>query len=153
MASDVTQEADDVLKTLVLATDGSDSARGAHRLARELLEAVPAAHLHVVYVRADMEYLLAPDIVLPDEVVAAAEAFGRELESRVRAEFEAFADRLTFVHRQGHPATEICRLADQLDADLIIVGSHGRGALERTFIGSVSRAVLNQTKRPVLVAR
>ena len=142
-----------MLKTFVLATDGSESARGAHRLAADLMQAVPDARLTVVYVRADMQYLVAPDIVLPDELVAAEEAFEQTLAGRIRDEFGRFGDRVTFVRREGHPATEICRVADQLDADIIIIGSHGRGALERTFIGSVSRAVLNQTRRPVLVAR
>ncbi|MCL8207043.1 MAG: universal stress protein [Actinomycetia bacterium] len=142
-----------MLKTFVLATDGSESANGAHRLAADLLQAVADGRLTVVYVRADAQYLLAPDIVVPDALIEAEEAFEKALEERIYKEFAAFAGRVTFVRRQGHPATEICRVADQLDADVIIVGSHGRGALERTFIGSVSRAVLNQTRRPVLVAR
>ncbi|GAB4215542.1 MAG: universal stress protein [Rhodoferax sp.] len=43
--------------------------------------------------------------------------------------------------------------AVSLQADLIIMGSHGRNGLEKLVLGSVAHAVLSHTKLPVLVAR
>lgn len=53
----------------------------------------------------------------------------------------------------GDPATEILNLANAWDADLIIVGSHDRGPIERLFMGSVSAKVLHKARSSVLVAR
>jgi nucleotide-binding universal stress UspA family protein len=53
----------------------------------------------------------------------------------------------------GDPADEIVAYADNHDVDLIVVGSRGRGTLASTLLGSVSHAVLQEARRPVLVVR
>ena len=53
----------------------------------------------------------------------------------------------------GDTVDEIVAYADSHDADLIIVGSRGRGALAGTLLGSVSRGVLRESRRPVLIVR
>jgi len=52
----------------------------------------------------------------------------------------------------GEPAAEILKLAQELDADFIVMGFEGlRGLGKLRALGSVSRAVLEQTERPALV--
>ena len=53
----------------------------------------------------------------------------------------------------GDPAKKIVELSEAWPADLIIVGSHDRNPLERIFMGSVSRSVLNRARCAVFVAR
>ncbi|HKC89031.1 MAG TPA: universal stress protein [Blastocatellia bacterium] len=53
----------------------------------------------------------------------------------------------------GSPATVIIEKADEWEADLIVVGSHGHTALGRFFFGSVSQKVLHEARRSVRVAR
>jgi nucleotide-binding universal stress UspA family protein len=53
----------------------------------------------------------------------------------------------------GNAAHSIVRYADSIDADLIVVGTRGHGAIAGTLLGSVSRSVLHEAKRPVLVVR
>jgi nucleotide-binding universal stress UspA family protein len=54
---------------------------------------------------------------------------------------------------EGNPATQIVELARRRRADMIIVGSRGRGAVAGTLLGSVSKAVVNSADCPVLVVR
>jgi nucleotide-binding universal stress UspA family protein len=54
---------------------------------------------------------------------------------------------------EGDPATEILKFADELHADLIAMGSHGRTGVMCLLMGSVSREVLDQAQCPVLVVR
>jgi nucleotide-binding universal stress UspA family protein len=51
----------------------------------------------------------------------------------------------------GDVATTICRVAEDLPADVIIVGSHGRTGLKRIVMGSVSEHVVRHAPCPVLV--
>jgi nucleotide-binding universal stress UspA family protein len=53
----------------------------------------------------------------------------------------------------GHPAYEIVSLADNRNADLVIVGSRGHGALAGALLGSVSREIVQHASVPVLVAK
>ena len=54
---------------------------------------------------------------------------------------------------RGDPVDEIVAYADTVDADLIVVGSRGHGAVASALLGSVSRGVLREARRPVLVVR
>ena len=52
---------------------------------------------------------------------------------------------------RGDPADEIVRIADELDADVVVVGANAKGFLRRAVLGSVSGSVLRAAHRPVLV--
>jgi len=51
----------------------------------------------------------------------------------------------------GHPAVKILEVADRLDVDLIVMGTHGKGVLEYALLGSVAEKVLKKSTRPVFV--
>ena len=73
-----------------------------------------------------------------DEALELAEARGIEVRTRL----------LT-----GAAAKQIVAYADEIDANLIVVGSRGLGAIGSTLLGSVSRKVLHDARRPVLIVR
>jgi nucleotide-binding universal stress UspA family protein len=50
----------------------------------------------------------------------------------------------------GDPATEILKLAAEIRADLIVMGTHGRSGLGRLLLGSVAEGVLREAPCPVL---
>jgi nucleotide-binding universal stress UspA family protein len=52
---------------------------------------------------------------------------------------------------EGKPWRIICQLADELDAEPIVLGARGLGRVESALLGSVSTAVAFHAKRPVLV--
>lgn len=51
----------------------------------------------------------------------------------------------------GHAAPQILRAAERHKADVIVMGTHGKGALQHTFLGSVAEQVLHKSKKPVFV--
>jgi nucleotide-binding universal stress UspA family protein len=53
----------------------------------------------------------------------------------------------------GNAVDEIVAYADLEDADMIVVGSRGHGAIAGMLLGSVSRGILSESKRPVAVIR
>lgn len=57
---------------------------------------------------------------------------------------------ITVTLREGKPVQEILDMAGSLPADLVVLGTHGRGALERSVIGSVAGAVLGRARCPVV---
>ncbi|KAF5751917.1 universal stress protein A-like protein [Tripterygium wilfordii] len=59
----------------------------------------------------------------------------------------------TTIMEVGDPKDEICKAVEKLDIQLLILGSHGRGAIQRAFLGSVSNYCVHNAKCPVLVVR
>jgi nucleotide-binding universal stress UspA family protein len=57
----------------------------------------------------------------------------------------------TALQVQGATAETIVREAERLHADLVVLGSHGHGALRRALLGSVSEHVLHHAGRPLLI--
>ena len=53
----------------------------------------------------------------------------------------------------GHPVDQIVRYTAELDVDLVIMGSRGKGGLADVTMGSTSRRVLRRCTKPVLVVR
>ncbi len=53
--------------------------------------------------------------------------------------------------REGSPGTEICASAREWGADMVVLGTHGRGGLTRLLMGSTAEAVVRHAPCPVLV--
>jgi nucleotide-binding universal stress UspA family protein len=61
--------------------------------------------------------------------------------------------KVTEVTRQGHAAEQIAKFADSGKFELLVMGSHGHGALASLMVGSVASKVLANSKVPVLIVR
>ncbi len=86
---------------------------------------------------------------LKDFVESRLETFVRE---REKAKLPVFARAVTHL-RLDAPAEEIAQLASDLEADLVIVGTHGRRGMRRLLLGSVAEGVVRLAPSPVLVVR
>ena len=53
--------------------------------------------------------------------------------------------------RPGYPVEEILKAADEEDCSVMVLGTHGKGILMQTFLGSVARSVLDRAKKPVFI--
>jgi nucleotide-binding universal stress UspA family protein len=140
------------MDSILIATDGSPAAHEAAQFGLELAAEHTAA---VTFVS------IAPALdVIPSGGLCFAGAKPHEL---TEADREPLDEALELAKEAGVPARlqllrgdaadEIVAYADTIDADLIVVGSRGHGALASALLGSVSRAVLRESRRPVLVVR
>jgi nucleotide-binding universal stress UspA family protein len=144
---------EDTMKRLLIATDGSGSAREALEFGLDLA-AEQDACAFVVYVAPAVDVMpyanfavVAP--TLPHEL----SEHDRELLNEAA---EIAAEKGVAVKTEllkGNPADEIVAFADSVGADLIVVGSRGHGTIASALLGSVSRGVLHESRRPVLIVR
>lgn len=86
-----------------------------------------------------------------NEVNSDLNAFMQSITDQIMASCKV--DKIDSVIVQGAVVNEILESSDKMQADLIIVGTHGRQGLERLLLGSVSQALLEQSRCPVLLAR
>ena len=52
---------------------------------------------------------------------------------------------------EGYPAEQILSKVDELNCDAIVMGTHGKGYLSHTFLGSVAQKVLRRVQKPVFI--
>jgi nucleotide-binding universal stress UspA family protein len=52
---------------------------------------------------------------------------------------------------EGFPADAILEKANELECDAIVMGTHGKGIIANTFLGSVTKRVLRRTRKPVYI--
>ena len=86
-----------------------------------------------------------------------------DLVGRIRERLRRFAERelkrdpktlkkvVSIEVAYGSPAAEILRKAEQMNADVVILGTHGKGVIGHAFLGSVSEQVLHRIRKPVYI--
>jgi nucleotide-binding universal stress UspA family protein len=140
------------MKKILIATDGSPASHEAVEFGLELAAEQDAAvvFVHVVPIM-DRVPMSAFGMVgaLPHE----PSEYDREALEEAEAVAEQRGVRATTKLLGGETVDEIVAYADNLDVDLIVLGSRGRRALASALLGSVSRGVLSESKRPVAVIR
>ncbi len=63
-----------------------------------------------------------------------------------------FADKAISIEvRKGYPPEEILISADELNCDVIVMGTHGRGVIRHSFLGSAAQKVLRRVRKPVFI--
>jgi nucleotide-binding universal stress UspA family protein len=138
-------------RRLVVATDFSETADRALAAAIDLARSLSA---QIVLV-----HVYAPVMVLPPPLdMVSLPAVFPNLMPKMEAAIDARAAR---VHDaglaceveliEGNPQVEICRYAETVQAELIVLGTHGRSGLYHAVLGSVAERVIHRSTRPVLV--
>ncbi len=141
---------------IAAAVDFSPASEAAARYAADLARARKAP-LHVIHV---LE-------VLPPIIPGTETFFAEDLEraiatdrQREKARLAALVRRLragrvkvSAVWREGHPATEIVKVAEELGVEVILMGTRRRSELEKAVLGSVATEVVRGAPCPVLTVR
>ena len=152
------------MTTLIVATDGSDLAIRAAAVGLSVTK--PADKVLVVCAADVVDPSLADDATghaassMTHEDV---EANHREVRDQSRAAVEATAESLRNMEQagdrlesrviDGEPGPALCRLAAEVGASALIVGSRGRGGLKRALLGSVSDYIVRNAPCSVIVSR
>jgi nucleotide-binding universal stress UspA family protein len=160
---------------ILLATDGSAEAERAAQMAKTVSERLavdgPEEAKHATKAAAELSGGTGSEVpVLP----APASMYGPHFYStgikarlleRVNAESRAFLDKQAEAVRssggssaqtylaKGRPDVEIVKLAEEIGAGLIVLGSRGPGGIRRVLIGSVSDSVVRHAHCPIMVVR
>ena len=88
-----------------------------------------------------------------DAIAAAAVEAGEHLMAEGAALLDAAGVGYSMEVVLGEPATVLVDMAEEIDADLVLLGARGMGAIESVLVGSVSKAVISRCTRPVLVVK
>jgi len=147
-----------MFRSILVAVDGSDIGQRALEQGLAVARAmeIPVHAVHVIQTAAYPALALS-DLPPPDMAQQALlDALEREADEILAdAEKAAAAAGLSITtHKEvGHPGAEIIALARKIGADLIVVGSHGKGRLGRLFLGSTSSYVVDHATSTVMVVR
>lgn len=135
---------------LLLATDLSEASTSATELALELASRLDAALLVVSVI--DPGSLLLPGGRFRARVDQVRERHEQQAQGLVERGRQLGID-VSFLVWTGDPGDQIVAAAEAEHVDMVLVGSHGRGAVGRLFLGSVSEHVVRNAPCPVLVVR
>ncbi len=155
------------IKKILYATDLSENSRLAFGYAIAQAERFDAQLMvvHVIepvsaYTQSHMSSLMGQsewiniqqdyDNRLHDDLMSQLQQFCEQMASDIPT--NCLREDLIFV-RKGLPVEEILVLADEKQADMIVLGTHGYGMLKDTLMGGTVRRVLRRSQTPVLVVR
>ena len=143
------------LKNILVATDFSEPSDVAVRYGRALAEAFDA-RLHILHVVSDSLSLpwatMADGLAMADVQRRWEEEASKRLQ-RMLPESDRAALRTVLVTRTGDPVRQIADYAMQTHADLVVLGTHGRGPVAHMLLGSVAERVVRTAPCPVLTVR
>jgi nucleotide-binding universal stress UspA family protein len=151
---------------IVVAVDYTESGTLAFQRALEFGLENPAAAIHVINVLPIFDSGVLPDattatwIGTQPTLAQAAEELGQyvaaqtdEFRLRHPGKDLTFLDGIHAHQRLEVPSEEVAQLAADLEADLVVVGTHGRRGFSRLMLGSVAEVTVRLAPCPVLVVR
>jgi nucleotide-binding universal stress UspA family protein len=139
---------------IVLAADGSEyTRRAAMSLVGIAAELARKPEIHVLNVHMPIPYARAASVAGKSSV----DRYHEEECRKALAPAEKVLDKAGLAYESawivGEPAAEIAAYAAKKKADLIVMGSHGHGALRKLALGSVGVSVLAAAKCPVVIVK
>jgi nucleotide-binding universal stress UspA family protein len=137
-------------RTILLATDGSEQAALAVRHALGIARRTGARLIVLFVVDSHLAFMLG---VHKDEAIHELNEDGRRVLAAVAEQAREAGVEVETHLGEGRPGEVIIREAGQLAADIIVMGSHGQGALADILLGSVSQYVVHHADIPVCIVR
>ena len=141
-------------KTILFATDFSESSNHAFGYAFSLADCFDArlVILHVINEPVDLRGFYVPHISfdkLEEEIEQGAQKLMEQFERKFLTDFKNFES----IVSPGIPYDEIIKRAEVEQADLIVMGTHGRTGLDHVLFGSTAEKVVRKSPIPVMTIR
>ena len=139
------------LRRIVIATDFSPESAAAAEVATSYCSPAAGTRIDLVHVVEPTAFSAPPPLYADFDRARLEDARVRleRAADRLRARIDA-AVRTRTVLLTGTPHVEICRLADEVGADLVVSGTHGRTGFRHALVGSVAERLVRHAGRPVL---
>jgi len=143
------------IRRILYATDFSPASRRAFTAAVDLAKELHSALTIVSVVPPVMP--MAPEVYVDAATYDRLEEQSRNWTAKRLKHLAGRASkagaRVATTLRSGDPVAQIVRAAKSAHADLMVVGTHGRGAIPKFFLGSVAERVVKMAPCPVLTVR
>ena len=137
---------------ILVAIDGSGTSEKALDCALDEARVWKSA-LHVVYVVETGLFSSLPMDNTWEIMLSMLEKEGHTALADAEKRAETKGVSITTHLKEGHAGNEIVKIADDVGADLVIIGSHGKSNVDRILLGSVSSYVVSNCRKAVLVVR
>lgn len=131
-----------MFKTILVPTDGSEYAGRAEDVAVSMASKYDA---RIVGVYVIDEKLIYPYDVLEEE----GKSILKNLNEKAGKEGVAVDEILVF----GDPRKDLITITKRMNADLVVIGTHGKKGLEKLLLGSVAESILKSVESPVLLVK
>lgn len=138
------------IKRILIATDGSEYTKEAVSQGLQLAK-ILGAEVTALYVIDSTSFVSFPIDSSIVSVYSLLENEGKKAVEEVKKEGEAMGVKVTTVVAEGSPTRKIVEKAAEVD--LVVIGTLGRSALGKLFMGSVAERVTRYAPCPVLVVR
>jgi nucleotide-binding universal stress UspA family protein len=153
------------IKNILYATDLSRNSAYAFRYAVNSAQKHDAKiHiLHVIEALPSAAEGLLTQFIGEEKLRQMRKEMGEDILGRIRERLRQFAERelkrdpetlkkvVSIDVVYGNPAAEILRKVEEMNADIVILGTHGKGLIRHAFLGSVSEQVLHRIRKPVFI--
>ena len=131
-----------MFKTILVPTDGSEYAERAEDIAISMAAKYNA---RIVGVYVIDEKLIYPYDVLEDE----GKSILKKLSEKAKKEDVTVDEILVF----GDPRKDITTITRRMNADVVVIGTHGKKGLEKLILGSVAESILKAVDVPVMLVK
>ncbi len=131
---------------VVAAVDGSDHT---HKVVQAVRDFAQGGEIHFVYVSGSYIY----PYMVPAGAMVDFESVRKSQTDAVWQVVGPLRENESAITLDGAPARRIVDYAKNIKADLIVIGSRGRGAFGSLLLGSVSHGVVHESDRNVLIVR
>jgi nucleotide-binding universal stress UspA family protein len=139
---------------ILIATDGSAPARAAEAIGLELARARGETAAFVcVWAPVRASFGVPVPEMLDSEFLDAERIWAEERLAEAAERAASAGTTAETIVAKGHAAEAVCDTAAQRGADMIVIGSHGWGAMMSLIFGSTTLGVLQHAPCPVLVVR